>query len=282
MNAVSKVLIVLVFVMAVGFAVSEMILFSKRENFGNLYKDASTRLKTANDELSKARAEATDLDTRLQKTEANLTAKLDASQEKLAAAQADVERLGALNREQVDMNKVLAASNNDLSQRNVTLGNTIDQQKATIDQRTQTVQEHLDSIKQLETTVADRNGSIDDLQFNLTETQKVLNTTKLHNDELLSIIGELRKNGVHIPPTPLPIINARVVRVDAQHGVAVVDKGRTAGVTENTQFTIYDDQGYVGKLIIDSVDPEVSAGRIQLLREGAQVKQGNQATTEIP
>ena len=45
MNALTKVLVVLVLLLSVGFAVSQMVLFSKRENFGLEYQKAAKLLK---------------------------------------------------------------------------------------------------------------------------------------------------------------------------------------------------------------------------------------------
>ena len=81
--------------------------------------------------------------------------------------------------------------------------------------------------------------------------------------------------------SPLPIVHGRIVRVDWEHGIAAVNKGKVDGVKANTQFTLYDDDGYVGKLIVHDVQTRVSAGNIVLVADGKAVKEGDQATTEI-
>ena len=55
----------------------------------------------------------------------------------------------------------------------------------------------------------------------------------------------------------------------------------TAGVKPNTEFTIYDDAGYVAKLIIHDVDPLVSGGLVMLVARDRTVEVGDKVTTEV-
>ena len=282
MNAVTKVLIVLVFALSVVFAASQVILYGKRENYGKAYENADQARRTALSQKAEAEGRLKDTQIALDTVKARLETENDGLRADLAQAQVRERELelltGELNNTIQQRGVRITALEGDIAKRD---GN-IEELRATIAQRDKSIKEQLDKIGGLEGTVAQRDATIGQLDHNLTETKKSLKTTSESEGRLLAILGELAKRDIAIPPAPLPLVNGRVVRVDLEHGVAVVDKGKDAGVKPNTQFTIYDGNQYVARLVIHDVQPTNSVGIIRLEAAGKEVKEGDKATTEIP
>lgn len=282
MNALSKVLIVLILLLSAGFAFSQMILFGRREKFADLYHAEAAELATTKTQLSRVEGELRDktvesdtLKNRLEDQVRQLANDLDGEKTRSKDLNTQVEKLTTLV--QTQGNRITNMVG-DIG----TKDNTIDELETTVGERDGTIRQNLDKIDSLGTTIAERDAAIGDLEHRLTESKKAHQQVTLNQERLEAIIGELIAQGVQVPPTPPPIINGRVVRVNTERGIAVVDKGGEAGVKVATQFTIYDEAGYVGKVVIHDVQSAVAAGRVSLLADGKEVKQGDRATTEIP
>jgi len=282
MNALTKVLVVLVLLLSVFFAASQVWLYGKRERFGRLYLDEVRARTDLEQKLSKAQADLADVRRAADETKD----KLDAD---LLAARTDLEneraRAASLDGQVRQLTAGVQSLSDGAQKLEVALANrdqAIQELNATVVDRDQAIRQNMDKIGELQKAVADRDGTIGTLQHELTETKKVHKAVAESEARLQAIIAELVERGVQVPPVPLPVIDGRVVSVDVEHGVAVVDKGAGAGVKPNTQFTIYDDDGYVSKLVINDVQPDVSLGRIIVLADDKQVKRGDRATTRIP
>ncbi|MHC4480890.1 MAG: hypothetical protein ACYS1C_07980 [Planctomycetota bacterium] len=282
MNAVSKVLVVLVFLLSAGFAVSQMLLYGKREQFGELYQQAAEARNRAQSDLKEVKGQLQDKTVELDRVKNSLETRIQTLEGNL---QDEKGRAQNLNSQVADLTagvQMLTGRANSLEGDIETRDQTILELRQTVSERDQRIQEHLNTVDSLQSTLAQREAGIGQLEHDLTESKKAYRKLAESEGRLQGIIGELVQRDIQVPPAPLPIINGRVVRVDPQHGVAVVDKGRGAGVKPNTEFTIYNEGGYVGRLIIHDVQPDVSVGRVRLLADGQQVTQGDKVTTEIP
>lgn len=282
MNAVTKVLIVLIFILSIVFAASQVILFGKREDFGAKYAQAAAQLTNTRAAEEKVKAELADLKNAYDRAKLDFEARAAGLEKELADAKSNASNLSGQVKVLTTTVQQHADLINSLQAEVATRDKSIDDLKATLVQRDQTIKEHLDKIAELNATVATRVASIGELKHALTETKKALKTTSDNEADLLAIMAELRQRGIAVPPMPLPAINGRVVRVDPKNGIAVVNKGERAGVKPNTQFTVYSGTDYVARLIIHDVQPDNSVGLIQLLADGKKVRQGDRATTEIP
>ncbi|KPK63776.1 MAG: hypothetical protein AMK73_04915 [Planctomycetes bacterium SM23_32] len=282
MNALSKVLIVLVLVLSVGFAVSQMVLYGKREHYGELYMEEHKARGVAEAAQQDSEKGLRDVKAQLDQLRLKTDGEIQELKQDLADEQG---RARDLTTQNTGLTAAMQGATNqidNLMARNTTLQDTNEGLQGQVKERDESIKKNLDTIDGLQTTVAEREGTIGDLEHELTEQKKAYQQLALSEERLQAIVGELVERGVHVPPAPLPVINGRVVRVDLEHGVAVVDKGSEAGVKPNTQFTIYDDDGYIARLVIHDVQPEVSAGRVRLLVEDRDIRQGDKVTTEIP
>lgn len=57
-------------------------------------------------------------------------------------------------------------------------------------------------------------------------------------------------------------VYGKVERVDGKFGIVVISVGEDDGVRAGMEFTVYRDEGYVGKVIVTEVDKELSVARV--------------------
>lgn len=72
-------------------------------------------------------------------------------------------------------------------------------------------------------------------------------------------------------------VEATVTSVDGNY--VSLSAGEAAGVQQGMQFMLVRDGNYVGDLVIDTVRPRESGGKIVLVAEGREVRPGDRATT---
>ena len=281
MNAFTKVLIVLVLVLSVVFAASQIILFGKRENLGAALKDTNASLKVAKlkaadfEEQLKDRTQAMDravADLRLTNQTLGTQVADKAQQvsdlnDKLGQETAQATRLGELAQNQLD-------------NINVQKDRIVQLEAQGSDLRGQ-IEAKVAEVQQLTDTIKDKNATIGGLDQQLTETKKDNKQLADANEEMTAKLADLVQRGIRIEPAYAPLINGKVLEVDTHLRTAVIDKGSLAGVKPNTEFTIYRDSQFVARMVITDVNKQVSVGHVLLLAEGAEPKQGDNATTQI-
>jgi len=62
-------------------------------------------------------------------------------------------------------------------------------------------------------------------------------------------------------PTPAEIYG-KVEQVESEHGIVVISVGEDDGVMPGMEFTVYRAEGYVGKVVVEEVDKELSVARV--------------------
>ncbi|MHC5034478.1 MAG: hypothetical protein ACYTFZ_05540 [Planctomycetota bacterium] len=282
MTALSKVLVVLLLILSVAFAASQVILNARRADYAAKYVDAAKKLANTAEQRNEAQRALNDVTDKLEKTKSDLEGQVQALSDSLAnerAQSADLERdRESLTLSVRDLTDAVNRADGNIAVRE----ETIKELQSTIQQRDANLKQHLTSIETLERTVADREATIGKLEHDITEGQKAYKELAESEERLQAIMAELVRRKVQVPPVPLPLINGRIVRIDMEHEAAVVDKGSAAGVKPNTEFTIYNDEGYVARLVIHDVQQDISVGRIRLLADGKEIRQGDKVTTEIP
>jgi uncharacterized protein (DUF3084 family) len=282
MNALTKVLVVLVLCLSVGFAVAQMALHGKREDLLRKYDDATAQLQKAQKDRDEAKGQLDDTRQALDQTKNKYDTEVRQLTADLADQKALVTGLGLEKQNLTTSVQSLTETTNKQATQVDALNVQIGELRTTLAQRDQAITDNLAKIDGLQNTLAQRNTTIDDLNFQLVEAKKEIKKLADSEERLLAVQTELRNRGVAVPPVQLPVINGRVVRVDTGLGVAVIDKGSKDQVKPNSEFTVYRDNIYVGRLVILDVQPDISAGRVRLLADGKAVEQGDKVTTQIP
>lgn len=282
MNAFTKVLVVLVLVLSLGFAVSQMVLYGRREDVGQQLTKARQQVKTLTDQRDELQGQLSDAKQRLQNVRSqknteidrlknetqNLTEQNELVRTRLNTAEASVQQLTETTQAQ--------------SQRIDDARAQIDELKTRIADLSGQVEEKIAQVQDLQETIRSKNSNIGDLEHTLAQVKKQRQELTAENKRYQAKLAELVQRGIEIEPAYAPPINGRVVRVDPELRTAVIDRGSEAGVKPNTEFTVYRDGQFVANLIVtDVVDKQASVGRATLLAEGKSVQVGDKATTEI-
>jgi hypothetical protein len=78
-----------------------------------------------------------------------------------------------------------------------------------------------------------------------------------------------------------PPIDALVEEVDVELKLVVLSVGKIDEVKEGYEFTIYRSDKFIGKVRVHKVYERLAGGRVLFTATGAQIQQGDQATTRI-
>ncbi|MFO7958790.1 MAG: hypothetical protein R6X33_17015 [Candidatus Brocadiia bacterium] len=281
MNALTKVLVVLVLVLSIGFAAAQVVLFQKREDFGAQYREAAEQLTSARGELDDVKGQLADKTAQLERLRASSDEQIQSLQDELEQQKARARELNA-NLEQLQTNVgELTQVVNKQETRIESLSDTNDDLKNRISELQSTINDKEGTINQMQDTIGEKDGAIADLRHQLNGVKEERTELAESNARLNGIVQEFRQRGFEVPPAPAPAIDAMVVRVNNETGTAVIDKGSQNEVKPNTQFTVYDDEGFVATLVIHDVWDTVAGGMVTRSAAGRQIAVGDRATTEI-
>jgi len=281
MSAVAKVLVVLVLLLSAAFAASQIILYGKREDFGARYLEAAQQLRDTTQKLNDTQKALSDKTTAFDTLKEQTNTEIASLKSGLADERTRVQDLNAQLERITTAVQQLTAANQDQEQRLQVREQTVEQLRTTVSERDQTIKENLDKIDELQNTIAQRNATIGELTHDLNQT-KTTNVKLAESEQRLqNTIAGLVIRGIEVEPALAPAINGRVIQVDQAIGAAVIDRGTAAGVKPNTQFTVYNDGGYVASLITHQVQDTLSVGKVQMLATGKQVQVGDRVTTEV-
>ena len=281
MNAFTKVLVVLVLLLSIGFAASQIWLYGKREKLGAALDIKITQLRQSEGKANQLTAKLNRLTGDTDRTIADLRLQAQDLQSKLDSSNQNAQTLQG----RLDLTDASVKSLTELSQAQLGAIQTRDASIKQLQDQNADRQAQLEAkvaqVQQLTETIKDKNANIGDLEQQLTEIKKENKNLADANEDMTAKIADMVKRGIQVEPAYAPPINAKVLTVDTKLKTAVIDKGTIAGVKPNTQFTIYRDSQYVARIVITDVDKQVAVGRVTLLAQGQEPKQGDDATTTI-
>ncbi|MCK4284195.1 MAG: hypothetical protein KAX44_07750, partial [Candidatus Brocadiae bacterium] len=226
MNAVTKVLVVLVLLLSAGFAASQIVLYGKREDFGAKYLETAQQLKDTAAELQKTDAALSDVSRDYDMAKAKWQTGKQALDSSLANERTRVRDLTADLVRANSTSEQLSVAVQDQEQRLATRESTVEGLRTTLAERDSTIKGNLDKIDGLEKTVAEKDATIGELNHELTETKKANVKLAASEKDLEDMIANLIKRGVEVEPTLAPAINGMVIKVGGD--VAVIDRGALA------------------------------------------------------
>lgn len=281
MNAVTKVLVVLVLLLSAGFAASQIVLYGKREDFGAKYLETAQQLTDTTQKLKQAEGALHDKTVEYDQFKVARDTEVQALQNSLADEKTRVRELSADLARMTTSVQSLTTANQEQEQRLAVRDQTVEGLREIVTERDEAIKQNLDKIEELIAGGGEKDATIGELEHQLNQVKKA-NVELAESEKFLhDTIAGLIRRGIEVEPALAPAINGKVIQVDAVVGAAVIDKGAVAGVKPNTQFTIYNDEGYVASLVIHTVQDELAVGKVMLAAEGRQVSQGDKATTEV-
>ena len=157
---------------------------------------------------------------------------------------------------------------------------TIDDLLAKVGEKNKHIENAVAEITGLTKSNQEKDAQVSQMTFDLDEIKKERLQLVEEKDYLEGVLSDLANAGISIERTDVPAVKGRVVRVDRELGVVVINKGAGSDVKPNINFTVYNDDGYVGTVLVHAVDVDVSLGRISLAA-GKKVRVGDMATTTI-
>jgi len=102
-------------------------------------------------------------------------------------------------------------------------------------------------------------------------------------DELSKLIHELARIGVNVSAGPTPAIDGKVLKFDPQLKIVVISLGKDLGVRIVHEFTAYRGSEYVGRILIEDVQPSIASGRPvdQFMNPKTSIQVGDDVSTRL-
>jgi septal ring factor EnvC (AmiA/AmiB activator) len=281
MNLYTKILVVVVLVLSVAFAVSQMMLHAKRVNWLDRYTqtkakldDATTRADSLDAQLKDLIRAADEDKLRLETQVAALTTESGAKTSRIADLDREKTKLVA----DFDEARII---NNALVLRTDAQYAVITELKTKGDNLGKELQVALGKIEGLEGNVRAREKEIVGLHDQMAERDKTIKEVTEEKDMYAGTITALMKQGVHVPPPPAPAIDAKVARADNALGTVVLNKGKRDGVKVAHPFTIYRGTEFVAKVVVQQVEDQLCVARVERGLFNKAMMVGDDATTRI-
>ncbi len=285
MNIFGKILVVVVFLLSIGFAVSQMILFETREQYRAKYEDEVKIREDAERKLSETKEELSGIRSDFDRFRASKASEIDGLEQDIEDQRLRLDRLDRDNENLSDQLTKAQEIKESLIARLDDKENTIKSLETNLADRTETLQNKEVEIDELNEQIRQSRNQIAELEDNIETLTKEKETalTKLGDRERQ--LSQLQARGVHIDiGEPLPAIDGALSRVDNEIGVAVLNRGSEDGVEINFSFTAYRDDDFVARLYVIDVFPSHSLARVD--REVTDLEErpmriGDRITTRI-
>ena len=281
MNTFAKVLVIFILLLSAGFALSQMMLYSKREKYREMYEKAD---KNYNTQLERANG--------LDQQNKDLTRDLEGVKNDFATYKDDKE----------EDTKRLNTNINKLTEEKSKADDKFNEERIRANKQADTIQEKDEYIRKVE---QDNNTLKDDLRDRLTDIEKLKADVRAKGEEIASlkenvlqleadnaevtqernrlerILGTLRDRGIYVDEGIVEVIDASVAQADNDLGAVVLDKGRKDGVRINFPFTIYRGGAFVAKVRVVDVHENYSLARIEEGMSRYPMRVGDSATTRL-
>ena len=261
MSLFSKVLIIFLFVLSAGYAGIQIVLFSQRDNYRQLYdgkqkelvakqkeldQEKEVRDKRISDLESVEKTQHSDIQTfqrvnkNLETTNTTLRADLASQKDKLTELTNSYDRI---SREVETERK----QNRQFQGKIKALEGDVEKHRETIRQQTAKIESLDDEKRGLQ-----EYG--DGLKTNLA----TANRDKEHLNRLVKMAVE---NGFNVDLYSVPPIDGKVLKADNGLKVVVISAGADKGVRIGHEFVVWRGSEYVGKIVVEDTQPTFASGR---------------------
>lgn len=281
MNTFAKVLVVIVLLLSSGFAISQMVLYQKREMYRAKYAQERRERTKLEEQLEKKTDEADELRTARDQIQQRLTSQVNNLKEDVQDAELQISDLKRRNEN-------LQTTAGETSTRLTNLVDRLNEKDGVIDELEQKVQDldgdlkdALAKVENLNENVREKTNKIDQLDKRIAELQQEKRQIVQEREDLESVLAQLEAKGVHVGVTEVPIIDAKVVRVDNELGAVVLNKGKESNVQVGHPFTIYREEEFVARVYVQQVHEDYSLARVDKKLAKKDMKVGDEATTRI-
>ena len=287
MSALAKVFVVFVFLLSILFFGTSATLYLTREDWATNYENYRTAV-TAEvaklaERVDQLKGERDTLDDALRLVSEDELAKagqIKKLQIELDGKNAQIAKISAQRDESIIAKTATDNVNASLVSQNTTLTTQLreahDNRDTAIDAQKVANAEKFRMKRDLDATTTElhearvEHSALDD-KYNSLELAYGAVEKKLGKDGIEAILS-----GLVSPP-----IDALVEEVDANLSLVVLSVGSQDEVKEGAEFTIYREDKFVGKVRVNKVYENLAGARVLFTAEGADIKQGDRATTRI-
>ena len=287
MSALAKVFVVFVFLLSISFFATSATLFLTREDWATKYETYRTEVTHQVDLLEitadTLKGERDTLDDALRLVSEDELAKakqIKTLRVDLDGKNAQIANISAQRDESIIAKTATANVNASLVSQNTTLTTQLreahDKRDASIDAQKVANAEKFRMKRDLDATTTElhearvEHSALDD-KYSSLELAYGAVEKKLGKDGIEAILS-----GLVSPP-----IDALVEGVDANLRLVVLSVGSQDEVKEGAEFTIYREDKFVGKVRVNKVYENLAGAQVLFTAEGADIKQGDRATTRI-
>ena len=283
MNTLGKILAVAVFVLSAAFMVSQMMLFAKRTDWRQEYKDTAQTLQSKSQALQEAQSTLDDKTQQFQQDRQRLQSKISSLQDQVESQSSAVADLKSEKSSlQDDLRKALEDVDTltALSDKKEKMISELESENSNLQE---TVQEKVAKINELDNTIRGKDDKIASLNEDLQNLQDKYAATQDQKDKYASMLSRLSEKGIRVPAEDIKAVDGEIIKFDSGSDLVIINKGSESGVEVNYPFTIYRDGEYVAQAVVYRVDKKVSVARVQkeMRAEGKQIKEGDLATTRL-
>lgn len=285
MSTIAKVFVVVVFALSIAFAVSSALLMTQQETWRDNYEKLERKSQQESQEKD---ANIKKLDQGLAETKAAL-GKANADVEQLTQAKQDLEKeKSELKTSVADKEKglnelrtsftAIQAGIAQWSQRNEKLQKDLADAQAALkkteeDLRTAKAEKDKAVVERDEMTkkLADLEGRKKEIEDRLARASDALE--KLQKSNLVNVEEVLA--GAQKP------IDGRVLEVDTDQKVIIINVGKSEGVGLGYSFTVYRDGEYVGEIKVDQLKDDLAGASPVAGTMKSDIRKGDNVTTRI-
>ena len=122
-------------------------------------------------------------------------------------------------------------------------------------------------------------GELETALKSLSVAEKEFIKSSRNSGRLEQVINRLRQEGVNVDVLPVPRLVGKVRGVAPELGLVVISVGKDEGVTPGMNFTIFRGPNFVCKIAIDRVDRNWASGRIMVRQMDPRV--GDDASNDV-
>lgn len=285
MNTFSKVLVVFILLLSVGFAVSQLMLHARRVDYQELYasaeqgrQDQKSRADLLETDLGTTKTELTTVRDELRDLEKESERETQMRDEQIAGLKEDKTRLeGSFDAQRIQITNLLDR----IEEKN----GLIDNLKAAEARVSASLKTELAKSEALQDDVRNKVNKIDALEGQMAELNMERQSLEEDKAGLEGILALLKERGVDIPPMKLPAIDAKVVEVDSSFGAVVINRGKNDGVKVAHSFTIFRDETALAKVTVVRVEDDHCVGQLEqppgLFDNANPMRVGDNATTRV-
>lgn len=127
-----------------------------------------------------------------------------------------------------------------------------------------------------------------DMEANLGELRRDFSGTRKDLRDTEVMIALAQEKGVDFttlldgPPVPLVRGTVAVVKANVEPALVLINVGSQDEVEAGYKFSVYREDQYVGRIIVENVVNDNAACRVEFVNEGQTVQVGDRVTTRIP